>query len=726
MRLKSCHARVGMGLAAVLMATPALAALKDRGPVAPIGFPLWYRDNGIPAAGVSPAVAPTALELCTAATPSPNAGAAGAPMCFPWVPDPAGFPGNISGEIFYAVADAATAGPGYDIRLVTALEAAYATGTPVRGSEIVFARVRIVMNVQTAGTYTVTHPFGVEIFKDVQPGTRAVFFTSDIGATGVQFDGALGGAVGPFLRWDVLAPGEILTITTATATEEYLGDPNLLHTITGSPFGSNFLRVDRLGDLAATAQTNLFTVVGKKYTAPIPTPLAVTRATYSRTAGTAGAASLDVFATANPGQQLVIADQNAAAPAITPTIAAANASSYLGHFVLGPAELLPTTVTVTNTTDVPANVVTANVTDLVTISDAFYDPASQVLTVQAFSSDSAAPPALNLAGFGAVDAAGRTFAAGAVPPETVIVSSSAGGSDTHPVRVLQSLAVAPGNTSLAANDTFTTNANTPATFDVIANDTITSPLAAVIITSPPAHGTAVAGAVLGTVLYTPALNYNGPDSFAYTLQNTAGALSNVASAAITVTFVALPPTAVNDLLTTAAGVTNTAAILANDTAAVGTTLVPSSVVLGPLTPAGAGTIAYSAATQLVTFTPAAGFTGAASATYTVSNNFAQPSNVATINIQVNAAAEVINITRAQFRTGTSRWTVTGTSTVLTGGTVTIFNGSTAAAPVIGTAPIVGGAFTFDLVGGPPPSASRLILIQSSNGGSRVAAVTIRL
>jgi len=726
MQLKSCHTRVGLGLAAILLATPALAALKDRGPVAPIGFPLWYRDNGIPAAGVNPAVGPTALELCTAATPSPNPGAAGAPMCFPWVPDPAGFPGNISGEIFYAVADAATAGLGYDIRLVTALEAAYATGTPVRGSEIVFARIRIVMNVQTAGTYVVTHPYGVEIFPDVQPGTRAVFFTSDIGATGVQFDGALGGAVGPFLRWDVLNAGEILTITTPTAVEEYLGDPNLLHTVTGSPFNTNFLRVERVGDPAATAQTPLFTVVGKKYTAPIPTPLAVTRATYSRTGA---AASLDVFATANPGQQLVVADQNVLAPRITPTIAAANASSYLGHFVLPFDATLPATVTVTNTTDVPANVVVANVIDLVTVSDAFYDPATQVLTVQAFSSDaSTAPPALTLAGFGAVDAAGRTFAAGAVPPETVIVSSSAGGSDTHPVRVLQSLAVAPGNTSLAANDTFTTSANTPATFDVIANDTITSPLAAVIITSPPAHGTAVAGTglALGTVLYTPALNYNGPDSFAYALQNTAGALSNVASASISVVFVALPPTAVNDLLTTAAGVTNTAAILANDTAAVGTALVPTSVVLSPtVTPTTAGTITYSAATQLVTFTPAAGFTGAASATYTVANNFGQPSNVATINIQVNAAAEVINITRAQFRTGTSRWTVTGTSTVATG-TVTIFNGSTAAAPVIGTAPIVGGAFNFDLVGGPPPSASRLILIRSSNGGSRVAAVTIRL
>jgi hypothetical protein len=171
-------------------------------------------------------------------------------------------------------------------------------------------------------------------------------------------------------------------------------------------------------------------------------------------------------------------------------------------------------------------------------------------------------------------------------------------------------------------------------------------------------------------------------------------------------------------------VPNTLAILANDTFGVGTSPNLASVVLSAVTPAAAGTLTWSAATGLVTFTPAAGFTGAASATYTVQNNFAQPSNVATINLQVNAAAEVINITRAQFRTGTSRWTVTGTSTVATG-TVTIYNGSTTAAPVIGTAPIVAGAFTFDATG-PAPSASRLILIRSSNGGQRVAAVTVRL
>jgi len=92
MQLQSCHARVGMGLLALLFAVPAMAVLKDRGPVkvAPgqpdDGFPAWYRDNGIPATATTAAVPPQALEQCVAQTPSPNPAAGGAPMCFPLAP----------------------------------------------------------------------------------------------------------------------------------------------------------------------------------------------------------------------------------------------------------------------------------------------------------------------------------------------------------------------------------------------------------------------------------------------------------------------------------------------------------------------------------------------------------------------------------------------------------------------------------------------------------------
>ncbi len=66
--------------------------------------------------------------------------------------------------------------------------------------------------------------------------------------------------------------------------------------------------------------------------------------------------------------------------------------------------------------------------------------------------------------------------------------------------------------------------------------------------STPAHGTAV---VAGTaVIYTPALNYNGPDSFTYTVGDGNGG-SATATVTVTVTGVNDGPVAVDDAATTA-------------------------------------------------------------------------------------------------------------------------------------------------------------------------------
>ncbi|MBI5067568.1 MAG: Ig-like domain-containing protein [Deltaproteobacteria bacterium] len=722
--------RLGVALAGLAICMPALAALKDRGPVDPAtGFPVWYRDSGIPATATGAAVPPQALELCLAQTPSPNPGAGGAPMCFPWAPDPAGFPGNLGDEQFWAVADAIAVGGFGSARLVTALEAAYATGTPVRGQEISFARIRLVVDVNPGfeGTYVITHPYGVEIFPGVGAGNRAITFTNDVGATGVQFDGALAGAVGPFLRWDSIPPGMTLTIATASGLEEYLGDPNLLHTVTGSPFGTNFFRVDVFdagGVLIDSVTQPEFTVVGKKYLQPIATPLKIQRATYSRTATDS---SVDVFALANPGQQLVLSGTG-----LANTVMTTSGTSYLSHSVLPFDALLPQSITVTNTTDVPASAFSAPVTDLVTITDAVYDPAGGSLVVTATSSDaSAAPPGLVVSGLGPmVGGLFTSTTAGPVPPESVTVVSSAGGSATRPVRLLLTAGGGAGSADVAVNDSASTDFNTAVTIDVLGNDSQPVPVAAVVITSPPQHGTAVAGtgAALGTVVYTPAVNYSGPDAFAYVLQDTAGALSNTASVTVTVVFVPVAPTANPDTAATAAGIAVTIPLLANDTAAVGTTILPATVALGAVSPAGAGTLTWSAATGLATFTPAAGFSGTATSSYTVQNNYAQTSAPASITVNVAPAADVINITRAEYRTRTGIWRVDGTSTSTAAGTtVTIYNGSTTAAPVLAAdVPVVAGAFSWtSATGAPAPSATRLILIRSTAGGSRVAAVTVR-
>ncbi len=53
----------------------------------------------------------------------------------------------------------------------------------------------------------------------------------------LDFTGALNGGIGPFLRWDTGYPIII-------GNERFIGDPNVPHTVTGSPTGNNFVRID--------------------------------------------------------------------------------------------------------------------------------------------------------------------------------------------------------------------------------------------------------------------------------------------------------------------------------------------------------------------------------------------------------------------------------------------------------------------------------------------------
>ena len=55
-----------------------------------------------------------------------------------------------------------------------------------------------------------------------------------------------------------------------------------------------------------------------------------------------------------------------------------------------------------------------------------------------------------------------------------------------------------------------------------------------VVTSGPSHGTVSVNPVTGEVTYTPEANYNGPDSFVYTVQDDDGATSNPATVSLTV------------------------------------------------------------------------------------------------------------------------------------------------------------------------------------------------
>lgn len=82
------------------------------------------------------------------------------------------FPTNFPDEAFWFTADAAIvdATRGIDLSYGTAIEAAFAAEEPVDGDQVSFARVRIRVDVPTAGTYVVTHPTALKCSTYLRPG----------------------------------------------------------------------------------------------------------------------------------------------------------------------------------------------------------------------------------------------------------------------------------------------------------------------------------------------------------------------------------------------------------------------------------------------------------------------------------------------------------------------------------------------------------------------------
>lgn len=170
----------------------------------------------------------------------------------------------------------------------------------------------------------------------------------------------------------------------------------------------------------------------------------------------------------------------------------------------------------------------------------------------------------------------------------------------------------------AVNDTFTLAEDAIGGFDVLANDSSLpdGPETLTIV----AVGSAMNGIVsaAGTMLtYRPNANFNGMDSFTYTISDGNG---GQATATVTVTVTPLndPPSAVNDTFGVVEGTTNNRLdVLANDSTApdLGEMLSVSMT----STPAH-GTVTIQPGGSAVLYTPAPGYNGPDSFTYTVSDN----------------------------------------------------------------------------------------------------------
>lgn len=363
---------------------------------------------------------------------------------------PTVFPTNFPDEAFWFLADAAipTAGAtALNLKYTAALEAAFGGGDPAPNDQISFARIRIRMDAPVAGTYTITHPYGVDVFQVDTPGTKAINMTRDIGiGSPGNYSGALMGDLGPFLR-SVNGP-YIETDPTTGMASSYVGDPNLTEQVTGSPFNTNFIHVE--GPNGIDGRTDVFGITGKLSTVVRPTPTIVQRATYSRKTGGTGNSGVqaqeDVFSLAPPppGTSKFVDTDNAD---ITMTEADGTGSWY-GQSTANPTLPVNLQVTADNHLAIPQNTPTTvphALTDLVSIDTANYSLSSGQLTLVASTSDAATATSLTATGSsgGAIgtlsgDGAVKTLTTGIspIPPAKVTVTSANGGSDTEEVVIV--------------------------------------------------------------------------------------------------------------------------------------------------------------------------------------------------------------------------------------------------------------------------------------------------
>ncbi|UVL36798.1 Ig-like domain-containing protein [Pseudomonas sp. B21-041] len=729
---------LGLALSLTGSAYAQLAAV-DPGPYtfATGKFPMWYQDNNL-----------LSMELCQSRAASSRVAATTPPayMCIllaePGIYDdaqPMIFPDNWPPEAFWFLAETTIAdnAAGYGVdAYVAGIEAAFASENPADGDQQSFARIRIRVNVPVAGTYTITHPYGVETVNVTAPGRRAINITRDIGigAPG-NFTGAVNGAIGPFLR-SVNGPYTEVNPDTG-ATETFVGDPNLNEAVTGSPFNTNFLRIT---GPAGTIQSNVFSLSGKVLDNRQQTQVEIDRATYRRTAAGVRA---EVFAKASNSSTLCFRETVALLPGPPPTpcqtsLLGDNNGLFFGHR-LGTGAVPPVVVvTATNPAGTTRpTAVSAKLTDVVKVQTARYNWANHSLLIEATSSDEVAIPDMVAQGYGRLSKTGTlqriTVADLTQPPATVTVKSAAGGGDTEAVVVVGSAPDTGENQAPITNaDSGSTSFGVPITLSLLTNDSDPdgdNPLGITALTQPAAGQGTVALNGTTSVVYTPPAVVNAPltTTFTYKAQDAKG-LASANPATVTITVAPnQAPTAVADSVATL-GVAIPINVLANDTDPEGN--VPLAI--NSLTQPAAGRGTVSSNGTVITYTPPATVTTAFTTTFTyiARDAFGALSTPATVTVQVSPrpAAETFAVTASTVQArsgGRFNWDFTGTSSVTTGNTITVQVTTPSGLVTLGTTtvPLTGRwrlTLNNTLV---VPSANPTATIRSSQGTVRTVSVT---
>lgn len=213
------------------------------------GFPTWFSDGTV------------RLQLCYMA----DAGCLSEP---PNPAAPASYPDNFPEEAFWFNAEAA----GGNLRLYeAALEAAHTNGVVEPGEQMGFGRLRfIVENILPNTSYTITHPYGVNVFtseadpKNPAVGRIRVTIDSGVCAPSPTAPCDWAGVGGAFLG-DYKAGSTATFLRQVGAAPGTLGDINTARAVTGAPSGTNAVVItgpNAGGPGVNTLTVNTFTVQG--------------------------------------------------------------------------------------------------------------------------------------------------------------------------------------------------------------------------------------------------------------------------------------------------------------------------------------------------------------------------------------------------------------------------------------------------------------------------------
>jgi VCBS repeat-containing protein len=196
----------------------------------------------------------------------------------------------------------------------------------------------------------------------------------------------------------------------------------------------------------------------------------------------------------------------------------------------------------------------------------------------------------------------------------------------------------------AANDTINVPKNsTSNTLNVLSNDTTTPDTAETLRISAvgtASHGTVTIGANGTTLVYTPTAGFTGTDTFTYTISDRAAGDSTAKTATATVTVNVGGLTAANDTIAVSMNASATTLdVLANDSldATVGGTLTITSVG----TTNHGGTVSITQNGTRLSYTPATGFKGAETFTYTIGDGHGN-SSTATVTMNVSGPPTAAN------------------------------------------------------------------------------------